>query len=124
MKFELMSPLTLDIELERSIDAAAEAALNMGTLQLHLPALPRGDSCLRWTTKGGRRRKRSSQLTHKQNAMSTFHVRLGKFKKLSNGDTVGDINDDDAIRELGETNSSNLDAKRCFFMGSYQYVGC
>ncbi|WOK96397.1 RING-H2 finger protein ATL47-like [Canna indica] len=52
----------------------------------------------------------------------TFHVRLGKFKKLNNGDTVGDINDEDAIRELGETSSSNLDARRCFSMGSYQYV--
>ncbi|KAK9272995.1 hypothetical protein L1049_003376 [Liquidambar formosana] len=40
-------------------------------------------------------------------------VRLGKFKRLSDG-----------ARETGggETSSSNLDARRCFSMGSYQYV--
>ncbi|KAJ6959865.1 RING-H2 finger protein ATL46 [Populus alba x Populus x berolinensis] len=39
-------------------------------------------------------------------------VRLGKFRKL-NGE-AGDAG--------GETSSSNLDARRCFSMGSYQYV--
>ncbi|KAF9663589.1 hypothetical protein SADUNF_Sadunf17G0067200 [Salix dunnii] len=39
-------------------------------------------------------------------------VRLGKFRKL-NGET-GDAG--------GETSSSNLDVRRCFSMGSYQYV--
>ncbi|KAK1359532.1 RING-H2 finger protein ATL46 [Heracleum sosnowskyi] len=39
-------------------------------------------------------------------------VRLGKFRKLKDGS-------DDAG---GETSSSNLDARRCFSMGSYQYV--
>ncbi|CAH8300611.1 unnamed protein product [Eruca vesicaria subsp. sativa] len=39
-------------------------------------------------------------------------VRLGKFKRLDN---VGH----DAV---GETSSSNLDARRCFSMGSYQYI--
>ncbi|XP_038996976.1 RING-H2 finger protein ATL46-like [Hibiscus syriacus] len=39
-------------------------------------------------------------------------VRLGKFRRLSGEpDEAG-----------GETNSSNLDARRCFSMGSYQYV--
>ncbi|XP_009125132.1 RING-H2 finger protein ATL46 [Brassica rapa] len=37
-------------------------------------------------------------------------VRLGKFKRLDN-DGAG-----------GETSSSNLDARRCFSMGSYQYI--
>ncbi|KAI5604831.1 hypothetical protein BDE02_01G313100 [Populus trichocarpa] len=39
-------------------------------------------------------------------------VRLGKFRKLNGG--VGEAG--------GETSSSNLDARRCFSMGSYQYV--
>lgn len=61
-----------------------------------------------------------------------FPVRLGKFKSVSNGIAVGDGNyssqivnkeDDGAVRrEEGETSSSNLDARRCFSMGSYQYV--
>ncbi|KAL6518852.1 hypothetical protein OROHE_017605 [Orobanche hederae] len=41
-----------------------------------------------------------------------FHVRLGKFRKL-NENEGGDI---------GETSSSRLDARRCYSMGSYQYV--
>ncbi|WCJ20934.1 RING/U-box superfamily protein [Euphorbia peplus] len=41
-------------------------------------------------------------------------VRLGKFKKLSDG--TGEA------AAGGETSSSNLDARRCFSMGSYQYV--
>ncbi|XP_059644964.1 RING-H2 finger protein ATL46-like [Cornus florida] len=42
-----------------------------------------------------------------------FPVRLGKFRKLNNGagETGGE-----------ETSSSNLDARRCYSMGSYQYV--
>ncbi|RDX61086.1 RING-H2 finger protein ATL46, partial [Mucuna pruriens] len=43
-----------------------------------------------------------------------FPVRLGKFKKLNvveGGES-----------EVGETSSSNLDARRCYSMGSYQYV--
>lgn len=42
-----------------------------------------------------------------------FPVRLGKFKKL---------NVEGGEREVGETSSSNLDARRCYSMGSYQYV--
>ncbi|XP_074370945.1 RING-H2 finger protein ATL46-like [Apium graveolens] len=39
-------------------------------------------------------------------------VRLGKFRKLNHGgDEAGE-----------ETSSSNLDARRCYSMGSYQYV--
>ncbi|XP_071710804.1 RING-H2 finger protein ATL46 [Rutidosis leptorrhynchoides] len=41
-----------------------------------------------------------------------FAVRLGKFRKLSEGE-----NDNG-----GETSSSNLDARRCYSMGSYAYV--
>ncbi|KAJ8549902.1 hypothetical protein K7X08_033609 [Anisodus acutangulus] len=43
---------------------------------------------------------------------STFPVRLGKFKKLNVGAEEGE----------GETSSSNLDARRCYSLGSYQYV--
>ncbi|CAI0559288.1 unnamed protein product [Linum tenue] len=41
-------------------------------------------------------------------------VRLGKFRRLDGGGG-GDV-------AGGETSSSNLDARRCFSMGSYQYV--
>ncbi|KAJ4885367.1 RING-H2 finger protein ATL46 [Raphanus sativus] len=41
-------------------------------------------------------------------------VRLGKFKRLDN---VGGV-----VAGGGETSSSNLDARRCFSMGSYQYI--
>ncbi|WVZ82347.1 hypothetical protein U9M48_029615 [Paspalum notatum var. saurae] len=47
-------------------------------------------------------------------------VRLGKFKNLSRpapGDGDGIVS-----REAGETSSSSLDARRCYSMGSYQYV--
>ncbi|XP_057948890.1 RING-H2 finger protein ATL46-like [Malania oleifera] len=44
-----------------------------------------------------------------------FSVRLGKFRG-SNDDEGGDK------RVEGETSSSNLDARRCFSMGSFQYV--
>ncbi|CAI9092867.1 OLC1v1028210C1 [Oldenlandia corymbosa var. corymbosa] len=47
------------------------------------------------------------------NGKRVFSVRLGKFKNI-NG-KVEDI-------EVGETSSSNLDARRCFSMGSFQYV--
>ncbi|KAJ4833210.1 RING-H2 finger protein atl46 [Turnera subulata] len=39
-------------------------------------------------------------------------VRLGKFRKVNDGEG----------ETVGETSSSNLDARRCFSMGSYQYV--
>lgn len=41
-----------------------------------------------------------------------FPVRLGKFRKLNV----------EAGEAGGETSSSNLDARRCYSMGSYQYV--
>ncbi|CAH2080015.1 unnamed protein product [Thlaspi arvense] len=46
-------------------------------------------------------------------------VRLGKFKRLDN---VGHGQEQDDVVSVGETSSSNLDARRCFSMGSYQYV--
>ncbi|XP_065864317.1 RING-H2 finger protein ATL46 [Euphorbia lathyris] len=42
------------------------------------------------------------------NSRRVFSVRLGKFKSSNTG--------------VVETSSSNLDARRCFSMGSYQYV--
>lgn len=41
-----------------------------------------------------------------------FPVRLGKFRKLNVGE----------VEVGGETSSSNLDARRCYSMGSYEYV--
>ncbi|KAL3835548.1 hypothetical protein ACJIZ3_010284 [Penstemon smallii] len=44
-----------------------------------------------------------------------FSVRLGKFKSINNSENV-EI-------EVGETSSNcNLDARRCYSMGSFQYV--
>jgi hypothetical protein len=50
-------------------------------------------------------------------------VRLGKFKNLARA-PAGPVRDGAAIvtREPGETSSSSLDARRCYSMGSYQYV--
>ncbi|XP_042376297.1 RING-H2 finger protein ATL46-like [Zingiber officinale] len=57
-----------------------------------------------------------------------FSVRLGKFKNLC-ANANGAAKDEDsgapsgAVRmEEGETSSNNLDARRCFSMGYYQYV--
>ncbi|KAL4375189.1 hypothetical protein HN51_009084 [Arachis hypogaea] len=44
-----------------------------------------------------------------------FPVRLGKFRKM-------DVETGEEGVVVGETSSSNLDARRCFSMGSYQYV--
>ncbi|XP_072953555.1 RING-H2 finger protein ATL46-like [Typha angustifolia] len=54
-----------------------------------------------------------------------FPVRLGKFRNLNKRDGVEDVNVNATgivTREEGETSSSNLDARRCYSMGSYQYV--
>ncbi|XP_071703093.1 RING-H2 finger protein ATL46-like [Rutidosis leptorrhynchoides] len=42
-------------------------------------------------------------------------VRLGKFRATNNGVKKEE-------KEVGETSNSNLDARRCFSMGSYEYV--
>ncbi|KAL4581639.1 hypothetical protein LXL04_006165 [Taraxacum kok-saghyz] len=42
-----------------------------------------------------------------------FNVRLGKFRKLTESEEEN---------TGGETSSSNLDARRCYSMGSYEYV--
>ncbi|KAF8096446.1 hypothetical protein N665_0308s0020 [Sinapis alba] len=47
-------------------------------------------------------------------------VRLGKFKRLDNAGHGQEENHDAVV--VGETSSSNLDARRCFSMGSYQYI--
>ncbi|KAL5762012.1 hypothetical protein ACOSP7_018276 [Xanthoceras sorbifolium] len=46
-----------------------------------------------------------------------FSIRLGKFKSSNNGVEGGVVE-----RGEGETSSSNLDARRCYSLGSYQYV--
>lgn len=56
-----------------------------------------------------------------------FPVRLGKFKNVGNQDAIGGVfgNGNEAgivSREAGESSSSSLDARRCFSMGTYQYV--
>lgn len=56
-------------------------------------------------------------------------VRLGKFKNVNKRDsgegqdTNGNSNQNGVVkREEGESSSSSLDARRCYSMGSYQYV--
>ncbi|CAI0379694.1 unnamed protein product [Linum tenue] len=50
------------------------------------------------------------------NSKRVFSVRLGKFRSSNNEEAAVER------RPAGETSSSNLDARRCFSMGSYQYV--
>ncbi|KZV36143.1 putative inactive receptor kinase [Dorcoceras hygrometricum] len=45
-----------------------------------------------------------------------FPVRLGKFRKLNNGE-CGEVGG-----ETSSSSSSKLDARRCYSMGSYQYI--
>uniref|UniRef100_A0A1D1YPK7 RING-type E3 ubiquitin transferase n=1 Tax=Anthurium amnicola TaxID=1678845 RepID=A0A1D1YPK7_9ARAE len=63
------------------------------------------------------------------NEKRVFAVRLGKFRSSNNGDNAGNtgsnvvISTDDVKTEEGESSSgSSLDARRCYSMGSYQYV--
>ncbi|XP_030499080.2 RING-H2 finger protein ATL47 isoform X3 [Cannabis sativa] len=53
-----------------------------------------------------------------------FSVRLGKFRSINDGVELqeGGGEGERVQREKGETSSSNLDARRCYSMGSYQYV--
>ncbi|KAH7688787.1 Zinc finger RING/FYVE/PHD-type protein [Dioscorea alata] len=61
-----------------------------------------------------------------------FPVRLGKFRRLSDAGEVAidvintevdeHVHADVRRREVGESSSSNLDARRCYSLGSYQYV--
>jgi hypothetical protein len=44
-----------------------------------------------------------------------FSVRLGKFKSLNGGEGSGQ-------KQHGETSRSNLDARRCYSLGTVQYV--
>lgn len=48
------------------------------------------------------------------NEKRVFSVRLGKLRSTNYG-----LNEEN---EVGETSNSNLDARRCFSMGSFQYV--
>ncbi|KAI4375319.1 hypothetical protein MLD38_013202 [Melastoma candidum] len=48
-------------------------------------------------------------------AKGVVPVRLGKFRKIS-------AEKDEREEVIGETSSSKLDARRCYSMGSYQYV--
>lgn len=47
-----------------------------------------------------------------------FSVRLGKYRSSNDGG----VGEGAVERREGETSSSNLDARRCYSMGSYQYV--
>lgn len=53
-----------------------------------------------------------------------YSIRLGKFRNVSKIENVNDANGEieNVCKEIGETSSSNLDARRCVSMGSYQYI--
>lgn len=53
-----------------------------------------------------------------------YSIRLGKFRNLSKKENANDVNGENgnACKEIGDTSSSNLDARRCVSMGSYQYI--
>jgi Ring finger domain len=52
-----------------------------------------------------------------------FSIRLGKFTNVSKTEDANDSGQNrNACKEIGDTSSSNLDARRCFSMGSYQYI--
>lgn len=55
------------------------------------------------------------ETVEKEKEKGVFPVRLGKFKKV-------DVVEAGETNGVGETSSSNLDARRCYSMGSYQYV--
>ncbi|KAF8698111.1 hypothetical protein HU200_035626 [Digitaria exilis] len=64
---------------------------------------------------------------HDEDAAAVLPVRLGKFKNMSMataapGGFAHEGGDGIAAREAGETSSSSLDDRRCYSMGSYQYV--
>ncbi|XP_009610933.1 RING-H2 finger protein ATL46-like [Nicotiana tabacum] len=60
--------------------------------------------------------KLHEDIDSKISSRRVFSVRLGKFKNTNNG--ILEIEK----REMGETSNSNLDSRRCFSMGSFQYV--
>ncbi|KAF3339093.1 RING-H2 finger protein ATL46-like protein [Carex littledalei] len=53
-----------------------------------------------------------------------YSIRLGKFRNVSKIENENDANGENeyVCIEMGETSSSNLDARRCVSMGSYQYI--
>ncbi|KAG7979556.1 hypothetical protein I3843_05G136300 [Carya illinoinensis] len=52
---------------------------------------------------------------------TVFSVRLGKFRSSNDGGGLGG-GGGGVERRVGETSGSSLDARRCYSMGSYQYV--
>ncbi|CAI8587619.1 unnamed protein product [Vicia faba] len=53
---------------------------------------------------------------HIMNRKRVFSVRLGKFRSSNNGEGVE--------KSEGESSSCNFDVRRCYSMGSFQYVVC
>ncbi|XP_027347826.1 RING-H2 finger protein ATL47-like [Abrus precatorius] len=51
---------------------------------------------------------------HIMNGKRVFSVRLGKFRSSNNGEEME--------RSGGESSTSNMDVRRCYSMGSFQYV--
>ncbi|KAL0331987.1 UNVERIFIED_CONTAM: RING-H2 finger protein ATL46 [Sesamum calycinum] len=78
------------------------------------------DGCLNYGENGGfsvaQKRVEIEQVATQK---GVFPVRLGKFRKLNQAEAEAEA---EAGEVGGETSSSKLDARRCYSMGSYQYV--
>ncbi|KAI3462989.1 hypothetical protein Pfo_019652 [Paulownia fortunei] len=70
------------------------------------------DGCPGYGENGFSTTQKRVEIEEVETEKGVFPVRLGKFRKLNDGE--GELGD--------ETGSSKLDARRCYSMGSYQYV--
>ncbi|XP_038895238.1 RING-H2 finger protein ATL46-like [Benincasa hispida] len=67
----------------------------------------------------GNHQKRVTTMEESTGEMRVLSVRLGKFKRINSEEEE----DEEEIEEKGESSSqNNLNARRCYSMGTYQYV--
>ncbi|CAK9311936.1 unnamed protein product [Citrullus colocynthis] len=67
----------------------------------------------------GDHQKQATTLEESTGEMRVLSVRLGKFKRINSEED----DDEEQIEEKGESSSqNNLNARRCYSMGTYQYV--
>ncbi|TYJ99144.1 RING-H2 finger protein ATL46-like [Cucumis melo var. makuwa] len=72
------------------------------------------------TVAGNHQKRVTTTMEESAGEMRVLSVRLGKFKKLNNEE---DDDEEEEIEEKGESSSQqNLNARRCYSMGTYQYV--
>lgn len=71
------------------------------------------DGCSNFGDSGFSLTQKRVEIEEVKTEKGVFPVRLGKFRKLD---------ETEAVEAIGETSSSKLDARRCYSLGSYQYV--